>query len=53
MDFKLLRQVNDVVKVPPKGYDNLLCAVITEGESFQMALDLAESALNRVDCVFQ
>ncbi|AWN73119.1 ATP-grasp domain-containing protein [Legionella anisa] len=52
-DFKLLRQVNEVVKVPPEGYDNLLCAVITEGDSFQKALDLAESALSRVHCVYQ
>ncbi|WP_162173974.1 hypothetical protein [Legionella wadsworthii] len=52
-DFKILRQVHDRVRVPPHGYDNLLCAVITEGETFQCAMDLAEAALNEVHCVYE
>ncbi|KTD70133.1 phosphoribosylglycinamide synthetase ATP-grasp (A) domain protein [Legionella steelei] len=52
-DFKLLRQVNELVKVPPQGYDNLLCAVITEGDTLQMAIDFADAALNRVRCVYR
>ncbi|WP_454782816.1 ATP-grasp domain-containing protein [Legionella sp. WA2022007384] len=52
-DFKLLRQVNEFVKVPPQGYDNLLCAVITEGDTFQMAIDLADVALKRIHCDYQ
>ncbi|WP_131778559.1 hypothetical protein [Legionella bozemanae] len=28
-DFKILRHEGEFVKVPPDGYDNLLCAVIT------------------------
>lgn len=52
-DFKILRQVDELVTVPPQGYDHLLCAVITEGDTFEMAIDLADAALNRVHCVYQ
>lgn len=50
-DFKILRQVGEYVKVPPDGYDNLLCAVITVGNTFSQAQEFAERALNSIECV--
>jgi biotin carboxylase len=52
-DFKILRYTGEYVKVPPDGYDNLLCAVITVGDTFKQAQELAERALNCVECVIE
>ena len=52
-DFKILRHVNEYVKVPPDGYDNLLCAVITTGKTFSQAQELAEKALNSIECIIE
>lgn len=51
--FKLLRQVNEYVKVPPDGYDNLLCAVITVGETYDQAQEFAERALTSIECIIE
>jgi biotin carboxylase len=52
-DFKILRHEGEYVKVPPDGYDNLLCAVITVGDTFYQAQELAENALNSIQCVMR
>ncbi|WP_412756480.1 ATP-grasp domain-containing protein [Legionella bozemanae] len=52
-DFKVLRHEGEYVKVPPDGYDNLLCAVITVGDTFYQAQELAENALNSIQCVME
>ncbi|MBI2785438.1 MAG: ATP-grasp domain-containing protein [Legionella longbeachae] len=52
-DFKILRSVGDYVKVPPEGYDNLLCAVITVGGTFNQAQEVAKKALNSIECVIE
>lgn len=52
-DFKILRHVNEDVKVPPDGYDNQLCAVITVAESYDDAKNFAENALKSIECVMR
>ncbi|KTD79425.1 ATP-grasp domain-containing protein [Legionella waltersii] len=50
-EFKVLRAVREYVSVPPEGYNNLLCAVVTEAESFDSAIELARDALHNVRCI--
>ncbi len=50
-DFKILRHEGDYINVPPDGYDNLLCAVIAVGDTFNEAQELALNALNSIECV--
>lgn len=53
IEFRVFRQVNEYVKVPPDGYDNLLCVVITIGDTFTQAQEFAEKALNSIECIIE
>jgi biotin carboxylase len=50
-EFKIIRKIRDYVTVPPEGYNNLLCAVVTEAETFDSAIQLAGDALQNVQCI--